>query len=85
MVFEEIVARAIERYGTSLFAYCWMTNHVHLAIRVVEAPPQSNCAGRQIEWCRERLAGGRAANLSQIARYLNRAPSTISDLLHGRR
>jgi hypothetical protein len=26
-----------------------------------------------------------AANLSQIARYLNRAPSTISGLLHGRR
>jgi hypothetical protein len=26
-----------------------------------------------------------AANLSQVARYLNRAPSTISGLLHGRR
>ena len=25
------------------------------------------------------------ANMSQVARYLNRAPSTISDLLHGRR
>jgi REP element-mobilizing transposase RayT len=36
--FEEIVARALERYGASLFAYCWMTNHVHLAIRVAEAP-----------------------------------------------
>ena len=36
--FEAIVARAIERYGASLFAYCWMTNHVHLAIRVAEAP-----------------------------------------------
>ena len=36
--FEEIVARAVERYGANLFAYCWMTNHVHLAIRVTEAP-----------------------------------------------
>jgi plasmid maintenance system antidote protein VapI len=26
-----------------------------------------------------------AANLSKVARYLNRSPSTISDLLHGRR
>lgn len=36
--FEEIVARALTRYGASLFAYCWMTNHVHLAVRVGEAP-----------------------------------------------
>lgn len=36
--FEEIVARALERYGASLFAYCWMTNHVHLAVRIAEAP-----------------------------------------------
>jgi chromosomal replication initiation ATPase DnaA len=28
------------------------------------------------------LAG--VANMSQVARYLNRAPSTISDLLYGR-
>jgi putative transposase len=38
LCFEEIVARALDRYGASLFAYCWMTNHVHLAIRVAEAP-----------------------------------------------
>jgi REP element-mobilizing transposase RayT len=36
--FEEILARALERYDASLFAYCWMTNHVHLAIRIAEAP-----------------------------------------------
>lgn len=36
--FEEIVARALTRYGASLFAYCWMTNHVHLAVRIAEAP-----------------------------------------------
>lgn len=38
LCFEEIVARAVERYGASLFAYCWMTNHVHLAVRIAEAP-----------------------------------------------
>lgn len=36
--FEEILAAALERYGASLFAYCWMKNHVHLAVRVAEAP-----------------------------------------------
>lgn len=38
LCFEEILARALERYGAGLFAYCWMTNHVHLAIRIAEAP-----------------------------------------------
>lgn len=36
--FEDILAAALERYGAALFAYCWMTNHVHLAVRVEEAP-----------------------------------------------
>ena len=38
LCFEEFLERAVERYGASLFAYCWMTNHVYLAIRVAEAP-----------------------------------------------
>ncbi len=38
LCFENIVSRALDRYGTSLFAYCWMTNHVHLAVQVGEAP-----------------------------------------------
>lgn len=36
--FEDIVAAAMERYAASLLAYCWMTNHVHLAIQVGDAP-----------------------------------------------
>lgn len=38
LCFEHILACALERYGASLFAYCWMTNHVHLAIQIAEAP-----------------------------------------------
>jgi len=38
LCFEDIVSRALERYGASLFAYCWMTNHVHLAVRIAETP-----------------------------------------------
>lgn len=36
--FEDIVAAALDRYAAGLLAYCWMTNHVHLAIQVGEAP-----------------------------------------------
>ena len=34
--FEEILARALRRYDTRVHAYCWMTNHVHLAAQVGE-------------------------------------------------
>ena len=33
-IFEDIVARALRRDGARLHAYCWMTNHVHLAAQV---------------------------------------------------
>jgi putative transposase len=33
-----IVARAIEKYGARLHAYCWMTNHLHLIVQVSLAP-----------------------------------------------
>jgi REP element-mobilizing transposase RayT len=38
LAFEEILAAALERHGARLHAYCWMTNHVHLAIQVDSAP-----------------------------------------------
>jgi putative transposase len=33
-----IVARAIEKYGTRVHAYCWMSNHLHFLIQVADAP-----------------------------------------------
>jgi REP element-mobilizing transposase RayT len=36
--FEVVLCDALERYDAKLLAYCWMTNHVHLAVRVAEAP-----------------------------------------------
>jgi len=36
--FEAILAKALDRYGASLFAYCWMPNHVHLAVQIADAP-----------------------------------------------
>jgi putative transposase len=33
-----IVAEAIEKYGSRVHAFCWMTNHLHLFIQVGESP-----------------------------------------------
>ncbi len=38
LAFEEILRSALERFGARLHAYCWMPNHVHLAIQVSEPP-----------------------------------------------
>lgn len=32
--FEDLLARALSRYDMRVHAYCWMTNHVHLAMQV---------------------------------------------------
>lgn len=37
-MFEDLLARALCRYGARVHAYCWMTNHVHLAAQVGDAP-----------------------------------------------
>ena len=36
-LFEELLARALRRYDARVHAYCWMTNHVHLAAQVGDA------------------------------------------------
>jgi putative transposase len=38
LTFEDILATALSRYAAGLHAYCWMPNHVHLAVQVGEAP-----------------------------------------------
>ncbi len=38
LAMDGIVRTAIERYGARLYAYCWMPNHVHMAIEVGEPP-----------------------------------------------
>jgi REP element-mobilizing transposase RayT len=35
--FEDLLARALTRYNARVHAYCWMTNHVHLAVQVGDA------------------------------------------------
>jgi REP element-mobilizing transposase RayT len=38
LLLNAIVARATERYGARLHAYCWMSNHLHLLLQVGEQP-----------------------------------------------
>jgi len=37
-LWESLIDRSIARYGHRLHAYCWMTNHVHLAIQAGAEP-----------------------------------------------
>lgn len=34
----QLVAEAIERFGMRVHAYCWMPNHIHLAMQVADTP-----------------------------------------------
>ncbi|MDH3604029.1 MAG: transposase [Candidatus Tectomicrobia bacterium] len=36
--FETLIAEGITRFGHQIHAYCWMTNHVHLALQVHQIP-----------------------------------------------
>lgn len=36
-LFEDLLSRALRRYDARVHAYCWMTNHVHLAAQVGDA------------------------------------------------
>ncbi len=38
LTFERLLARCVTRYDVAIHAYCWMPNHVHLAIQVGDAP-----------------------------------------------
>ena len=36
--FEEILSEGLEKYNLRLCAYCWMKNHVHMALQVSDVP-----------------------------------------------
>lgn len=42
----KIVSRALDKYGSRLHAYCWMSNHLHLLVQVGNEP--LSCLMRQI-------------------------------------
>jgi len=38
LAFEELIEEGVERFGHRIHAYCWMKNHVHLAIEAGQQP-----------------------------------------------
>ncbi len=64
----ELLEESADRYGCRLLAYCWMSNHVHMAVQVSDLP-----LGRFIQY----LAG-------QYARRFNRRHSVSGHLFERR-
>lgn len=65
---EIILQEALGRYRHRLHAYCWMTNHVHMAIQASEVP----------------LAGFMQLLASRYARFLNRKNQRTGHLFERR-
>lgn len=64
--FEELLAEGLGRFGHAIDAYCWMTNHVHLAVQVGTVPLSriiQNLAFRHACWINKRQ--GRVGHLFQ--------------------
>lgn len=38
LLWQQLIAEGIERWEHRIHAYCWMTNHVHMAVQAAEAP-----------------------------------------------
>src|SRR5688572_8426640 len=51
MILDTIMSEATERYGIRVHAFCWMTNHLHMAVEVNEVP-----LGRVMMWVASRHA-----------------------------
>src|SRR5919106_2076133 len=64
--FEALVAEGVGRFGHRIHGYCWMSNHVHLAVQVAEVPLSrimQNLAFRYTRWVNKRQ--GRVGHLFQ--------------------
>ena len=66
--FEALVAEGVARFGHRIHAYCWMGNHVHLAIQVAETP---------LSKIMQNLA-------FRYTRFINRREQRIGHLFQGR-
>ncbi|MDA3788403.1 MAG: transposase [Desulfobacula sp.] len=64
--FEDILAQGLEQYSLILHAYCWMKNHVHMALQVKDKPLSKlmqNLSQRYTHWFNKRY--GRVGHLFQ--------------------
>jgi REP-associated tyrosine transposase len=57
--FEDLVADGVARFGHRIHAYCWMNNHAHLAVEVVQVPLSKivhNLTSRYSSWFNHRYS-----------------------------
>ena len=66
--FEALVAEGVSRFGHRIHAFCWMGNHVHLAIQVADTP---------LSKIMQNLA-------FRYTRFINRREERIGHLFQGR-
>lgn len=66
--FDALVAEGVVRFGHRIHAYCWMGNHVHLAIQVADTP---------LSKIMQNLA-------FRYTRFINRREERIGHLFQGR-
>ncbi|HYE35627.1 transposase [Methylocaldum sp.] len=55
--FEELVAEGVSRYDHRIHGYCWMPNHIHLAVQVGDVPlskAMQHLAFRYTRWINKR-------------------------------
>jgi len=55
--FEGVLAEGLEQYSLTLHAYCWMENHVHMALQVKDKPLSKlmqNISQRYTHWFNKR-------------------------------
>ncbi len=60
------MAEGVGQFGHQIHGYCWMGNHIHLAVQVVEVPLSrimQNLAFRYTRWVNKRQ--GRVGHLFQ--------------------
>ena len=58
--FEALVAEGEGQFGNRIHGYCWMSNHIHLAVQVVEVPLSrimQNRTFRYTRWVNKRQGG----------------------------
>jgi putative transposase len=64
--FEALVAEGVRRFGHRIHGYCWMSNHIHLAVQVADVPlsrSMQNLTFRYTRWVNKRQ--GRVGHLFQ--------------------
>jgi len=62
-----LVARGIQRYRCQIHAYCWMTNHVHMAVQISDLP-----LGLFVGWVASQYAKSTNRRLSRTGHLFER-------------